>query len=834
MKQLFHISQVSTKAMVVTFCFLLFPCSLLSAKAQNEGNLPQAASQQSREARHIETSTWQTSRQIDLTQKHQKQQQVTLLAQATPSGTDSTDTLQGRPKPTQKEEKIDNSEEPNTKNLGIFNLEFNRSPIVGNRLRLRGVYSEARLGFTRPRGWKIDATTGKIQALVRFQHSPSLYANRSSLTVLINGTSVGSVPLNKKQSQVGQVLLNIPPKLLQDYNELTAIAQQNNTEGCSDPSSPDLWTEILPDSKLVFNFQRQAIPLNFTRYPYPFFDQLSLEDNKIVYLQPTQFSPFWLTSASRLQAALGRLADFRPIQTSMVADVAEVKSEKNDRLVIIGTPSEQPALAALKDLPLKVVGTQILDRSNNPIADDIGVLILTETKKQSGVPILIATGNSAKGVAKAAQFLSQPDLRKMGTGQVVLVDKIKDSVTPGTRQWPRYLPEENSFKLSDLKAPATGEAFRNVTVRGAGAPAIDVDFRALPDDRFLRGSSMNLVYSYGPQINPRTSAVQVFLDGNFIGGARLDSESGEIRKNLKVDLPANLVKPDSKLQVFFRMNAREPFDKQNCVQPPDQQLTGTVHSDTSFDLKREASVQLPDLDLLRFGYPFAAPQDLSKTAIVLPQNPTNTDVLTMLAFSERLGRLSQADSVKLDVYTPDALPEAVRKNDNLVGIGTRDKFPFPDVFNSGGFNLSQAFGRASAEGTVQTPQDAQGMIKQTISRWNSDRVILALTAQTETGLERVRQILKEDPWFFQLKKDTVLISSDKKDPLPYDPDAYQLQFFQSSPSSRRVENTTILSKASRLIQENWLLLPVGIVGVSLLLYGIVQLYLKRVGTGERN
>ncbi|MGF1677532.1 MAG: cellulose biosynthesis cyclic di-GMP-binding regulatory protein BcsB, partial [Rivularia sp. (in: cyanobacteria)] len=60
-------------------------------------------------------------------------------------------------------------------------LEFNRSPVVGNRMRLRGVYSEGRLGFTRPRGWNI----GTVKALIRFQHSPALYANRSNLTVLV-------------------------------------------------------------------------------------------------------------------------------------------------------------------------------------------------------------------------------------------------------------------------------------------------------------------------------------------------------------------------------------------------------------------------------------------------------------------------------------------------------------------------------------------------------------------------------------------------------------------------------------------------------------------------
>ncbi|MEM9923060.1 MAG: cellulose biosynthesis cyclic di-GMP-binding regulatory protein BcsB [Cyanobacteria bacterium P01_D01_bin.50] len=704
-------------------------------------------------------------------------------------------------------------------------LEFNRSPIVGNRMRLRGVYSEGRLGFTRPRGWNV----GSVKALIRFQHSPALYANRSNLTVLVNDRAVGSIPLNRKQSQVGNVLIDIPAKLLQEYNELKIVAQQNNTSGCSDPSDPTLWTEILPDSKLIFSFGRKPIPLNFSNYPYPFFDNLNLETNKIAYLQPQGASKSWLEGAARLQASLGRQAEFRPIETNLISDIADVST--NERLVIIGTPSEQPALAEL-DLPRKIAGSQILDSNQNPISEDTGVLIMTTTKKGK-VPVLIATGNGAKGVAKAVRFLAQPSSRKMGTGQVVLVNRLEEASTPGQRQWPRFLPEADNFQLSDIKTQFNGDAFRDVSVRGSAAPAIDIDFRALPDDRFLRGSSMNLVYSYSPQMNPRTSAVEVLLDGVFIGGARLDSEQGEMRKNLKVDLPAKLVKPDSKLQVFFRMNPKEPFDKANCISPPDQQLTGTVHSDTSFDLKRENSVQLPNLELMQYGFPFAAPQDLSKTAIVLPQEPSPTNILTMLAFSERLGRLSRADAVKLDVYTSDTLPAEVRKEDHLVGIGTRERFPFPEVFKSPGFNLSQSFLRGSAQKTVQTPQDRQGMIKQVLSPWNGDRVMLALIAQTDTGLEKVRQVLSKDPWFFQLKKDTVLISSDKRNPAAYDPDGYQLAFFDNAPSTRRIENTNPLSKISRMLQENWLLVPAGIVGLSLILYGIVQLYLKRFSTADK-
>jgi hypothetical protein len=706
-------------------------------------------------------------------------------------------------------------------------MEFNRSPIVGNSLRLRGTYAVGRVAFTRPRGWKVRGA----RAVIRFQHSAALFANRSNLTILVNGKSVGSVPLNRKPNQIGQAVFNVPANLIQDFNVINLVAQQNNTQNCSDPGDATLWTEILPDSKLIFSYQPQPMPLNFSNYPFPFFDDLALDANRIVYLQPSQVSQAWLTAIGRLHAGFGRLADFRPMTTDLVQGINQV--EANERLAIVGTPAEQPALASL-DLPVPVSGNQILDRNRNPLPEDVGVLMLT-TNEDGSVPILVATGNGAEGVAKAVQFLAQPDAKKMGTGQVILVDKLKDVPAPSPRKWPRFLPEQNTFKLSDIKKdPTTDEPVKDITIRGTNAEPVEFDFHALPDDRFLRGSSMNLVYSYGPQANPRTSAVEVLLDGVFIGGARLTSETGESRKSLRVDLPANLVKPNSKIQIFFRLNSKEPFDKNRCIQPPIEQLSGTLHGEeTTFDLKRETSVQLPDLELLQFGFPFAAPQDLSTTAVVVPEKPTDTDILTMLAFSERLGRLSKSDGVKLDVYQASELPEEVRKADNLVGIGTRQKFPFQELANAKGFNLGEAFSRSSAQGSVQTFPDSEGMIKQIMSPWNGNRVLLALTAQSDAGLDRVRQILLKDPWFFQLKDDTVLISSNQQDPAAYDPDAYRLDFFRNAPERKRLEQTNPLSKASRLLQDNWVLLPVGILGIGLLLYGVSQIYLKRINVQDK-
>lgn len=729
-------------------------------------------------------------------------------------------------------------------------LEFNRSPVVGTRLSLRGIYDEARVGFTRPNDWELKSA--RVQ--LRYRHSPALYATRSNLTVLINQVSVGTVPLNRKRNEIGSEVFNIPLSAIQNYNELTVGALQNNSPTCTqDPYDPSLWTEVLPDSKIVLSYAPRTIPLDFNRFPYPIFDELSLEPNRVAYLLPKKVDDTWLSATARFQANLGRLAEFRRLETRLVKGVEDVKgitkSGSTERMVIIGTPAQQPELLNFK-LPKPLSwssaggeisedapptekkttpspkGPQILDEKGKPLSPDVGVLVLTSSTNKN--PVLIATGNGPVGVAKAVQFLVQRKERQIGTGQLIVVKDLTLVPTPNLRDWPGYLPMVDNFKLSDLKT-RSNQLYKDVTVRGSDAPPIEVDFRALPDDKFVSGNSMTLSFSYGPQVNAKTSLVEVKLDGLALLGKRLSSIDGGNKEKLKIALPEDLIKPTSKLSVDFRLDARE---RRSCSRVTDQQLWGTMHADTSFELKRASTVQLPDLKLLQTGFPFTAPQDISSTAVVLPKLPSVQELGTLLEFSKRLGRISKADSLQLEVYTVDNLPKERREKRHLVGIGTQKTFPFPEVLKTGDFDLKEQLIRQRNASEIQTNPDNDGVIKEVISPYSSDRALLALTSQTDKGLEQVQSLLRLDSLFFQLKEDTALISAKDANPDTSDPNSYALEFLQRE-KKVKIDKTPLSNKFFQVLASSWLLLGPALIASGIILYGVIQLFLKRI-SGEKS
>lgn len=697
---------------------------------------------------------------------------------------------------------------------GEYILEFNRSPIVGSRLQLRSIYDEARLRFTRPRNWETETA----QIMLRFRHSPALYATRSNLSVLINGVSVGTVPLNNREGEIGTAIYDIPVHLLQDYNEVVVAALQNNSPTCTqDPFDPSLWTEVLPDSKLVFKFTPQPVALDFNQYPYPIFDELSLDPNRIAYLLPREMDDAWLTAVGRLQTSFGRFARYRPLEARLVESPDEL--EFDEKLIVIGSPEQYGDLSTVQ-LPLPL-SSPLQDEQGQTIGAETGVLMLGNGGQ--GQAVLVASGNGNGAVSKAVQLLLQGQDREIATGQTVLVETLEELASPQPRDWPGYLPDRDRFQLQEL-TDFLERPYSDITVRGAEAPTIEYDLRALPDDHFLPGNEVALRYSYGPQMNPLTSLLEVRLDGLPLGGKKLDSIAGDRNKLLKVKLPEDKIRHNSKLQVLFQMDPRE---RRSCNRAVDQHLWGTVHHTTEFDLNREVGIKLPDLERLQAGYPFAAPQDLSRTAVVLPDEPRSEDILLLLELSERLGRLSRSESVKLEVYQTSQLPQSVRDSQHLIAIGTQQHFPFSEALAMGNFRLRPRWKRQRTVSQVRTLPDADGVIREILSPWNAERVLLMLTAQTPEGLGRVRDVFDRDGLFFQLQQDTALISTKTLEPSPYNPRDYDLAFLSQAPKQRKVSELSQPEQLRRSLLGGWIFLIPGMLVLAALAYGIVQTYLNR-------
>jgi cellulose synthase operon protein B len=131
---------------------------------------------------------------------------------------------------------------------------------------------------------------------------------------------------------------------------------------------------------------------------------------------------------------------------------------------------------------------------------------------------------------------------------------------------------------------------------------------------------------------------------------------------------------------------------------------------------------------------------------------------------------------------------------------------------------------------VQTLPDVEGVVKAIFSPWNRERMLLALTSQTDAGLDQVRDLISRDVLFYQIEGDTVLVSANTSDPSPFDAQDYTLEFLRQSPQ-REVSNADFTEQVTSLLRNHWFVLAPGLIAASIILYGITQFYLKKF-TGQ--
>lgn len=683
----------------------------------------------------------------------------------------------------------------------LFILQFDRNSQIFAGANMRGRFASTELNFTRPRRWNLKRMTG----VIRFTHSPVLLPS-SVLVVQINGETYATANLTKENAGGGELRFTVPVDRLFDYNTLRLIVNQRMDTECEDPYDPALWTQISPDSQITFEFadDPKPTPLDFGRFPLPFFDELDVSPTELAYVRPATFSSSWLTATSRVSAYFGRLVQFRQLQSRVI----DQPSASRTPVIVIGTPAEQPILSQLaSQIPFPLRDGQWLDGEGTPLGAEVGLLALASVAEESQ-PVLIISGNTDTAVQKAVAFLTQPRNGKLGTGKAIVVNQVDEIPLAPRRDWPAYIPPRPRFTLREI-------GVKDTTIRGIFAAPLEFNFRALPDDLMPNTGKMTLNFAYGAGLNNNLSTVEVLIDNIAIASFGLSNPKGQTRASETFEMPAHMITPSSTMQVYFRMFPNQ-FDA--CRLTAAEQIWGTLHSDSQVDLPREEIVNLPDLQLFRTGYPFTVRQDLSETALVVPDNPSLEELGLMLEVTERLGRLSMADGIKIEAYTRSALPEAIRRDRHLIGIGLQGndrRYPLQEALMAeGSLGLGPLLTRLRGENVLQTFTDEQGVMTQVISPWNSRRVVLNLTAQRSRALTTIQRFFALDSSFFQMGGDTILLNSET--------DFYYLTRLPK----RLVANVSPVNRLYLFLQQNWILLPIGFLIIALGLYGFMQVYLE--------
>ncbi len=620
--------------------------------------------------------------------------------------------------------------------------------------RLKTVRTQRDYPFTRPKGWKVLPSSS---IHVSFQHGSNLLPERSSLNVLINNRMLKSIPLTKANILPNALNIPVPPDLLQDNNTLSFQVDQHYTYKCEDPFSEELWTQLLPDNSLTLNYQWQPVHPDLAQYPFPLLDPLNTYTPAVVgYVVPNTASDQSLEAFGVVATQLGQQAQWRALKP-YVTTPGVLKN--SDNLVLIGTPTENPAIGnAASGMSVRLSGGQFSDSNGTPLPPDYGVLQLIPNPSNPTRTMLIVSGNGPEGVRKAAHVLAQGALNKILTGRAAIVKEYQTGEAYPYRAWDGYvLQSGDNFSGLNLDT---------MTSRGITGLPIYYPIKRMPD-LYLPGHQkvrLHTIYSYASQLDGSQSKLEVLLNGKAIKSVPLNDPNGASLSEFVVDLPTEEFHTYNDLQYQFHMY---PDKYDMCRFVTDVHIWGTIHNTSWIEFPGEIKTALPDVGLVNDGgYPFTGFQDLSHVSVVLPDGVGHADLDAMLQMLTRLGRESYSHKgIELTAFHAATLPNDIRGNSHLIVIGKQGQNKlFAELQSKASLLTENHWNTLQDDQKTKLAQinyaPGQGVAEEMLSPWNENKVVFMLTGENDTALAHDAQMFSNDAWFKAIKQGNLTVIND--------------------------------------------------------------------------
>ncbi len=553
-------------------------------------------------------------------------------------------------------------------NGGNFKSTFTLKDMgVPATIELRGIDSFHTVYFALPQNQVVKQASLHIY----YHFSPSLLPQLSHIKVMVNGTLFATLPAPPAPESGDAVLdktLIMPADLLVRKNQLTFEFVGHYTMTCEDPANTVLWSRIDPNSALDLSGSLLPLTDDLKLLPIPFFDAALTVPPVIPIVFPSQPSTKALQAAGIITSYFGALADYRA--TRFPVTIGSIPA--GNVVVIAENPSTMPG-----GLTVGMPGNPTVALRPNP-SDPYG-------------KVLVVTGGDADQLITAAQAVALKS--NLLQGPTVTINEFN---APSPRQpddAPRWARTDHTIELWDY---ATVEA-----LQGDGSVPLAAYFRIPPDLYFGDQGNVKLALSYRYNSIPvgPISSMQVKANNAYLGSVPL-TPGTESAKEVRTDVAVPVVnlRPFSNSLSFDL--AFQLQKKGGCQDTTPINMIGSVLRDSNLDLRGYPHwAALPNLELFsNAGFPFTRMADLRETTVVLPTQPTASEIELYLTLLGHFGAQTGYPALRVTVTDADAMkPEA--DTDFLV-LGTVQDQPgieklgaaLPVILTSDGIKIQDAEG----------------------------------------------------------------------------------------------------------------------------------------------
>jgi hypothetical protein len=478
---------------------------------------------------------------------------------------------------------------------------------VETPIRLVGAdVASSTLGFS----FHTNDVVNSVRLKLKYSYSPTLNSETSFLKVILNDQELRSIPLVSSGAKNTQSDIEIDPIYLQEWNKLTfRFVSHVEKPFCDDPRNPQLWISINnTDTFIEANASTLPVTNDLSLFPVPFFDKHDIRDLTLPFIFPQKPSWAALKSAGILTSWFGAQVDWRKVHfPSHINDLPD-----RDAILVATTHDHIDGI----DLPAVTEGIATVMMINNP--------------RHHNSHILLIVGRDEEGLVQAVQALTLGKVTLTGDRQSIHATPLAKRALNDAPNW---LQVTKTIKVGDI-VPA-----EKLQAKGLFVTPYDMVLNLPPD--IYRAESVPIPFDFKFK-SSNNSRFLVRLDVYF-NGKEFHHETFNNPKDGSemVDHRVQINIPTKNLTGRDSVSVRFTFSDKSHEICNTAFVTDEIKIDpgSTLDLsKNPRYLEMPNISYLAYsGYPFSKYADLSETVLLLPNEPDQYEIESMLTLLGHIG-----------------------------------------------------------------------------------------------------------------------------------------------------------------------------------------------------
>ncbi|MBC6003437.1 cellulose biosynthesis cyclic di-GMP-binding regulatory protein BcsB [Paeniclostridium sp. NSJ-45] len=516
----------------------------------------------------------------------------------------------------------------------VFAQENVKNYKFENDITMSGVISSTNKYFDLPQN--VSIKDAKINLV--YTKSELLDVDYSTITIIVNDVPIHSERLSGNKEYKKKISIDIPKDLIKrGYNEVEIKAYKTISDKiCRDDSNTANWLVIHKESDISLSYNYKPVSNLISEYKDTYINLNTGNELETSILIPDNYSNEELTSAMIFANDFGEKIKYENIDFN-ISTYSQFKN-KDKNIIYIGKESNTSIdiLNLLTEKEKENINNNCVIKNVNSIFD--------KNKK-----MLLLISNNEELLKKASKLISSEDLINEINEDSILINKDTD-----VNDIYDY-KSKNTLSFKDL-------GYDNITLKGPFTQEAIIDINVPKSKEVKEGSSINLDFRYGENLDFERSLVTIYVNNIPIGSKKLSKENAN-NDTLKLNFPKEILGQNYyQIKVVFNLELLDLA----CVTRDTDNPFAYISNESyiKFDYN-----DINNLTMTNYPYPFAKDDKVNDLVVVVPDKLNSTELTQIGSIISYIGHSVKYNNGDMKFIKSSELNSDDKKG-NLIIIGT--------------------------------------------------------------------------------------------------------------------------------------------------------------------